>query len=387
MTHTHSPDPDAPSARRVVAARMAVAAAELLDAISDSRRSDLHWEFPGSAERNRWFYTPTDHGGLPLASMSSAEQRLAHRLMATGLSTAGYVTASTIIGLENVLDQLEGFAASWGRPRGRDPLMYYVRVFGNPSNDGDWGWRIGGHHVSLNFTVVNGSISGTTPLFLGADPASAPLLGPHPLRPLAGVEDLARELVRSFGTAQQSKAVVSQRAPTDLVLANRVVISEGDGPLGLSEIWRGRLAPEYHALTERIQAAADAATGLTVDDIAALSWSQTPKGLAASAMTAEQQALLETLLCRYVDRLPDELADIERQKFSGERLHDVHVLWAGGSEPGQPHYYRLHGPDLLAEYDNSARGANHVHTVWRDPRGDFGGDELAHHIATHPHHH
>jgi hypothetical protein len=60
-------------------------------------------------------------------------------------------------------------------------------------------------------------------------------------------------------------------------------------------------------------------------------------------------------------------------------------MWAGGFEPGQAHYYRLHGPTLLAEYDNTARNANHVHTVWRDPRGDFGGDALARHLAAHDH--
>ena len=116
-----------------------------------SGRSAL-WPFPGDDERRLWFYTPTDHGGLTLAAMTQPQHRLLYRLVASGLSTAGYVTASTIIGLENVLDQLEGFTATFDRPRGRDPLMYYVRFFGSPSSTGTWSWRLGGHHVSLNFT-------------------------------------------------------------------------------------------------------------------------------------------------------------------------------------------------------------------------------------------
>jgi hypothetical protein len=361
------------------------AATRLIDAVEDGQRADLAWRWPSDEERRRWFYTPTDHGGLPLGRMSPPQQRLAFQLMATGLSTAGYVTASTIIGLENVLDHVEGFTASWGRPRGRDPQLYYVRVFGDPEADGTWAWRIGGHHVSLNFTIVDGALAGSTPLFLGADPASAPLLGPHPLRPLEGVEDLARDLVRSYDDGQRARAVVGPRAPTDLVLVNRSELHEGDAPVRLRDIWRGRLAPEYEELVVRVQAAADEAAGLTVDDVAALSWSTAPKGLAADAMTAAQREMLTELLRRYVGRLPDEFAAAESAKFAGDALDAVHVLWAGGLEPGQPHYYRIHGPDLLAEYDNTARNANHVHTVWRDPRGDFADDVLARHRATHDH--
>jgi hypothetical protein len=374
------------SARRDVAARMAEAALRLVDALDDdAQRRELLWPFPSDDERRSWFYTPTDHGGLPLSAMTAPQQRMAFQLMATGLSTAGYVTATTIIGLENVLDRLEGFTASWGRARGRDPLLYYVRVFGDPSADGPWSWRIGGHHVSLNFTVVDGELAGATPLFLGADPASSPLLGPHPLRPLEGVEDLARELTRSLDDEQQSQAWVSPRAPTDLVLVNRPELHDGDGPVPLRDIWRGRLPAEYDELAIRVQAGADETAGLTAADVAALSWSSTPKGLAAAMMGDSQREMLETLLRRYAERLPDDLADDECAKFTGDALDEVHLLWAGSLEPGEPHYYRLHSPVLLAEYDNTARGANHVHTVWRDPRGDFADDVLAIHRHTHDH--
>lgn len=373
------------SARREIAARMAQAAARLVDALDDTQRAEVVWPFPSDAERRSWFYTPTDHGGLPLAQMTPPQQRMAFQLMATGLSMAGYVTATTIIGLENVLDRVEGFTTSWGRPRGRDPELYFVRVFGDPTGDGTWSWRIGGHHVSLSFTIVDGVVAGTTPLFLGADPASSPLLGPHPLRPLEGVEDLARELTRSLDADQHRRAVVAPRAPTDLVLVNRAELHDGDGLVPLRDIWRGRLASEYDELAIRVQAAADEAAGLTTDDVAALSWSSTPKGLAAADMSGSQRQMLDTLLRRYAERLPDQLADDECAKFAGAGLDEVHLLWAGGLEPGEPHYYRLHSPVLLAEYDNTARGANHVHTVWRDPRGDFADDVLAIHRRAHDH--
>ena len=369
------------SARRDIADRMTEAARRLLDTLDEDQRTIVAWTFPSDDERRQWYYTPTDHGGLPIGEMTPPQQRLAFQLMASGLSTAGYVTASTIIGLENVLDHIEGFGTSWGRPRGRDPQLYFVRVFGDPSPDGSWSWRIGGHHISLNFTVVDGALVGTTPLFLGADPASSPLLGPHPLRPLEGVEDLARELTRSLDDDQRVRAIVSPRAPTDLVLVNRARLQDGDGPLPLADIWRGRLNDADHDRALAIQASADADAALTVDDVAALSWSSTPRGLPASMMNDDQRSMLDTLLGRYVGRLPDELAAEEAAKYAGGALDQVHLMWAGGLEPGQPHYYRLHSPVLLAEYDNTARGANHVHTVWRDPRGDFADDILAAHRA------
>ena len=371
--------------RARVAAKMAEEAIRFADSLDDGQRATAVWPFPSDDERRRWFYTPTDHGGLTLAAMTQQQHRLVFRLLASGLSTAGYVTASTIMSLENVLDQLEGFTALFERPRGRDPLMYFVRVFGVPSPTGTWGWRLGGHHISLNFTIIDGALSATTPLFLGADPASSPLLGPHPLRPLAGVEDLARELTRSLNAEQRQLAIVSPRAPTDLVGANRPSLTDGDQPIALTRIWRRQFDGEIGAMLQQAQERLDVATGVGPADLEAMSFTRRPKGLAASGMGPGQRDMLDSLLRLYVDRLPDDLADEEAAKFAGAALDDVHLLWAGGLDPGRPHYYRLHSPTLLAEYDNSARDANHVHTVWRDPRGDFADDPLARHHAEHAH--
>lgn len=372
-------------ARRRVAVQMCAEAERLIESLDDSQRKLALFPFPADDERRLWFYTPTDHGGLTLAAMTQPQHRLLYRLVASGLSTAGYVTASTIIGLENVLDQLEGFTgASFDRLRGRDPLLYYVRFFGAPSPTATWSWRLGGHHVSLNFTIIDGVLSGVTPLFFGADPASSPLLGPHPLRPLAGVEDLGRELTRSLSNEQRSIALV-RHAPPDLVGSNRSSLADGDGPIPLPLIFRRPFESEVGVHLQRAQDHLVASTGVEPEDLEAMSFTHQPKGLAARGMDAGQRGMLEALLRLYVDRLPDDVADEEAAKFAGAALDDIHLLWAGGLEPGQPHYYRLHGPTILAEYDNSARDANHVHSVWRDPRGDFADDPLARHRAEHDH--
>ena len=373
------------NARRETAARMTDAAADLLGALDADQRAAASWPFPATEERELWFYTPTDHGGLPLAAMSSDQHRLTHRLVATGLSTAGYVTASTIMGLENVLDFSEGWTSSFERERGRDPLLYWIAVFGEPGSDA-WGWRFGGHHISISHTIVGGEVVASTPLFFGADPASAPLLGPHPLRPLAGVEDTARELVRSLPTDQLSTALVAAVAPTDIIGGNRPVLRDGDEMLGLPDIWRSRFEGELDRRMVEIQRGAERDLGLTDEHLDALRLTSEPKGLTAANMSADHREALRAVLELYLDRLPDGLADDEKAKFDGDAIESLSFLWAGSTEPGEPHYYRIQGADLLVEYDNTQRDVNHVHAVWRDLRRDFGRDTLAeHYTGGHPH--
>lgn len=381
--------------RREVAARMADAAVALIESLDDTQAELARRPMGDHDERLRWFYTPTDHGGLPLSAMSPAQQRLTHRLVATGLSRPGYVTVATIIGLDNVLDMIEGWTATWARERGRDPGLYYVRIFGDPANGEPWSWRFGGHHVSIHHTVVDGEVVGSTPCFLGADPAAAPLLGPHLLRPLAAAEDLGRELVRSMDEAQRALAIVAPVAPVDLVSANRPVYGTDDGdlPLPLGEVWRGRFTGELGTRVDAIQAQAEAAAGLTAEHLEAVRLlADQPRGLSAAGLRVDQREVLRALLDVYIHRIPDELADVEAAKYAADGALDaLHVLWAGSLEPGEGHYYRVQGPTLLAEYDNTQRGANHVHTVWRDPRHDFGLDVLGEHYraapAGHGHHH
>ncbi len=363
---------------------MGIAAAALLDSLDDDQRAVVAWPFDDQAERERWYYTPTDHGGLPLSSMRPRQQQRTLQLVAEGLSTPGYVTASAIIGLDNVLDHVEGWVRDWGRERGRDPGLFYVRVFGDPSGDAPWSWRFGGHHISISHVVVDGEVVGSSPLFLGADPASMPLLGPHPSRPLAGVEDVARELVRSLDDVQRAAALVSSVAPVDLVSANRPRYGQGAGdlPLDLAYVWRDEFTGELATVVVDMQRSMDAAAGITPGGLEPVRLTMTARGLSAAHLRADQRDTLRALLDLYVRRLPDSLAGEEGEKFASDgALDSLSFLWAGGLEPGEAHYYRVQGPTLLAEYDNTQRGANHVHTVWRDPGRDFGADPLVAHYA------
>lgn len=362
--------------------RMVDAANQLLDALDDGQREAATWPFPADEERRQWFYTPTDHGGLRLAAMDARQQQLVHRLLAVGLSRAGYNTASLVIASENLLDYVEGFSVTFGRDRGRDPTLYWIAVFGTPSNTGAWGWRFGGHHISLNYTMVDGSLISATPSFFGADPAAVPLLGPHMHRPLAAVEDLGRELARSFGQEQASAALISPVAPQDLISSNRPVMAEGDRPRPMLDIWRGRLESEIAAGLQRAEQQTMTALGVEETHLERLAFTAAPKGLAARNMNADQKEVMHQLLMTYIGRIHDDLADEQAAKFTGEAMDDLHFLWAGGLELGDPHYYRMQGGDLLVEFDNAQRGGNHIHSVWRDLSADFGGDPLAEHYTS-----
>lgn len=371
--------------RRAAADRMAEAALAWLDSLDAEQRRTAQGHPPADdatdAERRRWFYTPTDHGGLTMHQQRPAQQRGAMRLVASGLSPAGYVTVATTMGLENVLDHVEGFTVRFDRERGRDPGLYYLRVFGDPGGEQPWGWRFGGHHVSLNNLVVGGELVSTTPCFMGADPAVSPLLGGALNRPLGRVEDLARELVRSLPEELRARAVLLPKAPSDFVTANRTTVAPGDRVVPLAGIWRDPRFPDddeqakLQALSDRI----DEAAGFEESDHAAVELTAEPRGVAGADLDADQRGLMRQLLGCYLERVPEGVAPT----YDDAALDAVHLAWAGPLDPGAPHYYRLQAPRLLVEWDNTQRDANHAHSVWRDPEADFGLDVLAAHRAAH----
>jgi hypothetical protein len=378
------------TAARSVADRMADAAEALIASLDSDQRAEASWlQWPESAEsedeRRRWFYTPTDHGGLTVVDMAPRQYRRTMALLRTGLSEAAYNTAATIIGLENVLDQVEGFAGyTFARERGRDPGQYSLRIFGSPSS-GTWGWRFGGHHISVNNLVVDGMLVATTPCFFGADPASAPLLGGSELRVLGAVEDIARALLRSLDRDQLDRAALTPRAPVDIVGGNRSFVAPGDRVVPLSELFRDDGDdPELHELMLAAHRAGEAHYGITEADHAAVELTEQPRGVPGRELDSGQRELISALLCCYTRRAPEDLAAEDRYTDAGQ-LDQVHLAWAGGLEPGDAFYYRLEGPRLLVEYDNAQRLANHAHSVWRDPDGDFGTDVLARHRRAHRH--
>ena len=311
------------------AKRMASAASTFLALLTPDQRQRTVYNVDDD-ERLNWHFVPKERNGLTFKEMDGAQQKLAHALISSGLSRRGYTQAVTIMGLERILGQLEGTVRRFPR----DPDLYHVTIFGEPSDSKVWGWRVEGHHVSVNMLVVpgrEGELVSSTPQFFGANPARVPDGSPAAgLRVLAAEEDIARQLLTSLDEKLRGKAVFQQEAPSDILTRNE----------------------------RRVKA----------DD---------PIGVKAGDMTDAQRHLLMDLVDEYVHRMPFDVADVRLNRIEKDGAKHIHFAWAGPAAVGAPHYYRLQAPSFLVEYDNTQNNANHIHSVWRDFQGDWGDDLLA----------
>lgn len=326
-----------PSARaHDTADAMASAATQFLGALDEAQRGKATYEL-NDAERTNWHFIPKPfegegmRGGLPMRDMRQEQRALAFALLSTGLSHRGFVQATTIMSLERVLWELENQSEK------RNPEMYYLSVFGEPGSKA-WGWRVEGHHLSINFAIADGQVISGTPIFFATNPGEV-REGPRKgLRVLADEEDVARALVKSLDEAQLKATVIEAEAPKDILTeAKPKVESLGDA------------------------------------------------GLAAAKMTDAQKKQLRQLIDVYVHRLRPQIAEADLKKIEDAGFDKIVFAWSGGLEKGQGHYYRVQGPTFLLEYCNTQNDANHVHAVWRDFNGDFGRDILREHLASSPH--
>lgn len=319
---------------RAVDPGIVTAAQQLLATLDVEQRIAIRAPLDAPARRE-WNFVPQQYPGLALAAMDTQQRDAVQRLLASVLGSQGMGKVNGILHLEQVLHDLE--AAAGADASRRNPQHYWVQLFGEPSEQGAWAWRIQGHHLSLHVAVVDGLPAGVTPLFLGANPHRVPS-GPWAgMRVLAAEEDLARELVRQLDESQLARATLQAEAPADVVL----------GP--------GRAADFLGA----------------------------PRGLRASELREPQRNALWNLVTEHVLNLRREFAAAELARIQAAGFESIHFGWAGSTEPGRAHYYRIHGAHFVVEYDNTQNGANHVHVVWRDLERDFGGDLLERHLRHH----
>jgi hypothetical protein len=313
---THSPDV------------MSQAANAFLASLTPDQKGKATFQFQDE-ERFNFHFIPRERKGLAIREMTPTQQALAHALLAAGLSQRGFIKATQIMSLEEVLRIMENDSGER-----RNPEKYYFSIFGQPGGDNTWGYRVEGHHLSQNFTVVRGMVS-DTPSFFGTNPAEVRQGPRQGLRVLAAEEDLGRDLLNSLDEGQKKVAVVSATAYKDILTA-----------------------------AERTASLAGQ-----------------PSGLPASKLNAKQFEKLMALLWEYANNVPEQMAQarMEEVKKAGKNLN---FAWAGVAERGGPHYYRVQAPTFLIEYDNTQNEANHIHSVWRELKGDFGVDLLGEHYKT-----
>jgi hypothetical protein len=313
------------------AAGMTKAAKRFVESLSGDQRDKTIYEYM-DGERIFWYYPPVNRHGIPLRDMDDDQRQLAYSLMETGLTDRSFDQAQLIIEHESVLGPLEKEAGVTSFVR--DPDLYYWTVFGDPGSDKEpWGWRVEGHHISLNFSLWGDKFLSMTPFFFGANPAEVRKGPKKGLRILDQREDLAFELMNSLDQGQTSKATIYSEAPYDILTYNASRVS---------------LPPE--------------------------------EGLPASKMNDTQKDILRNLVNVYVNQVRTDMAQEKLQRLEEEGFDGLHWAWGGPVEEGKEHYYRIHGGNFVVEFDNRQNGANHIHSVWRDVENDFANDVLREHL-------
>lgn len=311
------------------AARMTAAADKLLASLDATQRTKVSFDFD-DRERTNWHFVPHQANkkplrkGLRLEELNAEQQAAALKLLEAGTSPSGFTKVSTIMSLEKILRDLEKNGVNV-----RNPGWYFFSVFGTPSKSGKRGWRVEGHHLSINFTLDHGRVVGATPFFFGANPAEAKAGDRKGQRTLPEAEVPAGKLITSLDKAQQAIAMRPKQFP---------------------EIEEAKSAAKVGK----------------------------PVGLPASQMSGKQVGLLLEILEGYAARMPPEVAAVELARLKEAGVGTIHFAYAReDNKPGQPYTYHVQGPTFLIEFlnvqsDSAHNPANHIHSSWRDLPADFG---------------
>lgn len=308
-----------------VTVEMAAAANSFLGALNDDQSKKAKFSFAAD-QRENWGFVPRDRKGVSIEELDEKQIALVRTLLKTALSDPGLKKVDTIMSLEAFLGEIEK------RPDFRNPKAYFTSVFGDPSATGTWAWRFEGHHLSLNYTVIDGKAVSVTPSFFAANPGEVTI--EHKMkgtRPLHAEEDLARALAVTL--KETGKAVVfSDKPPADILTAEDRTVKQLE-----------------------------------------------PVGMKASDMNRSQLVALRKLIAEFANRHRKELAENDIAKITAD-IQNLRFGWAGGLGRGEPYYYRIQGTTFLVEVANVQNNGNHIHVVWRDSANDFGRDLLGGHV-------
>jgi hypothetical protein len=289
---------------------------------------DAQYKFDND-ERFNWAFVPKSRNGVSFKQLNEQQKQAILSLIKASLSNQGYTKATDVMALEGILRDIEGRSPN---DDFRDPVKYFFTIFGQPSPKKPWGWRLEGHHLSLNFTSVNGVIESSTPSFMGANPAVVATGSAKGKEVLREETELAYEFINSLSADKLKIARFSDEALPEIVSLNSKRATRIDPP-GIS--YKQLNDPEKKIFME----------------------------------------LLEVYVQNYQLGFSKKLMD----KITKAGLDNLSFAWAGGLKRGEGNYYRIQGPMLLIEYDNTQNNANHIHTVVRDFTNDFAEDILREH--------
>lgn len=283
-----------------------------------------------NAERYNFYFVPHEkREGACFKFLTIEQRQAALSLLNTSLSEVGYKKATEIMALEKILKQIEQRVPD---DNYRDPLNYYFVFFGMPSEQKPWAWRVEGHHFAVNFAIDKGGIISSTPSFFGSNPGVIPIGEEKGKQILKQETELGFSLINSLTADQKEKAIIAKTAFPEIITGNK------------------RKAELL-----------------------------SPTGISYTRLTKEQQSIFKQLLDVYVNNYALGFSKTLMAKIKKAGLENLAFAWAGSLTSGAGHYYRIQGPMLLIEYDNTQNNANHVHTTVRDLNNDFAEDILREH--------
>jgi hypothetical protein len=303
---------------------------KFLSLLGSDLKSQAQFTFDDD-ERFNWHYVPRFRNGVSLHDLTQPQLDAALELLKASLSVQGYRKATDVMALESVLREVENRGTDDAY---RDPKKYFFTIFGAPSKDNPWGWRLEGHHISLNFSTVDNKIQSSTPSFFGSNPATIPSGKRKGEQILKQESALGFALLNSLSSTQLKTAVVSENAYSDILSENK-----------------RQAVPLI------------------------------PNGISYADLNAEQKKIFMSLLDVYVKNYELGFSTTLMNKISKAGIENLSFAWAGSLKPGKGHYYRIQGPMLLIEFDNTQNNANHIHSVVRDLTNDFALDILKEHYA------
>jgi len=309
-------------------------ATQFLNSLNQAQREKAQLVFD-DVSKSSWHYIPSTmwtRAGIKLDELSANQKELFHEFLKSSLSETGYIKTSKIMDLENVLREITGDSIM------RDPGKYFIAIYGNPEKDSLWAWSFEGHHISLNFTILN-NVQSVAPRFFGANPAVIPSGPRKGERTLEKEEDLGLELINSLNKEQKAIAIFQEKLFNDIVSRNSIDLE----PLA-------------------------------------------PVGIKFEHLNPTQQVIFLSIIDLFLSAMPDELAKQRMGNIKGEELGELRFGWVGSTNLEKGHYYRIQGKSFLIEFDNTQNEANHIHTVWRDFDGDFGKDLIREHYKNSDHH-
>lgn len=358
LPEAHHPRPDG----SFDATAITFAAMGLFDGLTAEQRAKVLLPATDPA-RTHWNFLPeSGRHGLALGELDRHQEVLAHRLVAESMSVPAYARVVQVMANEHVLRELNVPLFGHIAATLRDARGYFLTFFGQPQPDTTWGWRLVGHHLSINLTVVEGDLVNATPFLLGAEPARF-----GPFRILGEEEDAGFTLLDGLTASQREQAVIHSKPPADFVTRTVETIGEVE-------------YPAYHGVGRRDAMITD------VDRKALAYFRAHPRGVRVGDLSSAQRTHFDDLLALFVGRARPGLIDFEMDRIAAAGgVEELRFAWAGGTSIDQPHYFRIQGPVTLVEFDNAEDNANHVHSVWRDPSNDFGADLLMQHHLAHDH--